>query len=346
MGFDLSLLGVKKNIPRVDFREYSGMFQAESKFGKTQFAALLPNSILVAFEKGYDAQVINYIDCCDDNGWEKFIEFIDKLEENREAIGNNIKLIVIDTLEECYRAAEPYMLKKETIKDGVRYTKIGDIPYGQGYNLKDEYFRKQIKRLYNLGFKPIYLTHVEIKTIRPKDKNKEPYDIYVPTIPDRCAKIIYPEVSYIIHGKRDVIDGKRVRVLQVQGNDETVAGNRVYFDEDIVFDTEEEAIEKFEKKFKEMIQQRLIKNGINDDIVELAKKQDEEKTKEVKENLVQIRELPNTVKEIKEIMKKRLTEKSIDNAKILSILGKYNFNSPNDIDDLEAAKKILDELKA
>lgn len=32
---DLSFLGVKKNIPSVNFTDYSGVFQAEPKFGVT-----------------------------------------------------------------------------------------------------------------------------------------------------------------------------------------------------------------------------------------------------------------------------------------------------------------------
>jgi hypothetical protein len=347
MAFDLSKLGVKQNVPKVQFQEYSGLFQAESKFGKTQFAALMPKSILVAFEKGYEAQVINYIDCTEhDTGWDKFIEFIDSLEENREAIGNEIKLIIIDTAEESYRSVEPYTIRKARIDDGVStYKKLGDIPYGAGYSLKDDHFRKQIKRIYELGFRPLYLTHVELKTVRPKDKNKEPYDIYVPTIPERCAKIIYPEVSYIMHGKRDVVDGKKVRVLQVQGNDETVAGNRVYFDEDIIFDSEEEAIVKFEAKFKEMVKQRLVKAGIKDDVDELAVKQEKEKEAEVKSSLEKMRELPTTIKGIKTIMKQGLKDKKLDNNSILSALGKYELKSPDDIPDVETAKKILNDFE-
>lgn len=36
MSFDLSLLGVKKNIPSVNFTDYSGIFQAPPKFGVTK----------------------------------------------------------------------------------------------------------------------------------------------------------------------------------------------------------------------------------------------------------------------------------------------------------------------
>ena len=342
MGFDFSKLGVKKNIPKVDFREYSGLIQSESKWGKTQLVATLPNTILVAFEKGYDAQVLDFIDCCGDDGWDKFVVFINNLVENREEIGNEIRLIALDTLEEMYSAVEPYMLKKESIKDKVKYAKIGDIPYGAGYALKDDYFRKEIKRIYNLGFRPIYLTHVEMKTVKPKDGDS--YNVYVPTVPERCSKIVYPEVSYIIHGKRDTVDGKKVRVLQVQGNDETVAGNRVYFDENIVFDSEEEAVEKFDAKFKEMIKQRLVKAGITEDIDSIAKKQEAEKSIEVKESLQKIKELPELIKEIKKLMKELITTKKIDNAGVVAILRTNSLETPDSIVDVETAKVILEAL--
>lgn len=52
MGFDLSKLGVIKNIPRVNFTEYSGILSAPPKWGKTTMASMYPNAILLAFEKG------------------------------------------------------------------------------------------------------------------------------------------------------------------------------------------------------------------------------------------------------------------------------------------------------
>lgn len=33
MGFDLSKLGVEKNVPQVNFLSYTGIFQAPEKFG-------------------------------------------------------------------------------------------------------------------------------------------------------------------------------------------------------------------------------------------------------------------------------------------------------------------------
>lgn len=340
-----SLLGIKTNIPKVSIWEYSGLFFAESKFGKTQLVSLLPKCTLVAFEKGYDAQVVDYKDCTGADAWEKFIEFVDLLEENREVIGNDLKLIAIDTLEEAYRACEPYMLRKESIKDGERYVNIGDIPYGNGYSRKDEYFRKQFKRLYALGLKPIYLTHVKVKTIKPKDKSQEPYDTYVPTVPDRCLEIIYPEVSYIIRGHREVIDGERTRVLQIQGTENATTGSRVYIEGNIPFKHELEAIEKLEIQFKQAIQKKLIEKGIKDDVDELEVKQDAEKLVEVKETLKKINELPNVIKEIKETMKLMLSNKTITNTQLLKILKENKVDSPDNINDIDIANNILTTLQ-
>ena len=343
MGFDLSKLGVKTNIPKVDFREYSGLFQAQTKFGKTQFAAMMPKSILVAFEKGYDAQVVNYIDCTSDkDGWNNFIDLIDNLEDNREEIANDIKLIIIDTLEECYRKTESYMLKKEGHKDGKKYETISDIAHGNGYIRKDDYFRKQIKRLYDLGFKPLYLTHSELKTVRPKDRNIEPYDIYVPTIPNRCATIVYPEVSYIINGRRDTKNGKPIRVLQVQGNEETIVGNRVYFDEDIFFESEEEAIEKFENKFKEMVKNRLLKHGIKEDVEKLAKKQEKEKMEQVKQYIKESKVFDNSdlVEKIKDMTKLLNKPQQVEAMEILKLNKITSLKDPDKLSGVDLVKAL------
>jgi hypothetical protein len=69
------------------------------------------------------------------------------LENNREEIGNVIKLIAIDTLEEAYRACEYYTLKIAGRRDEVIYKTLSDGAYGTLYQEKDDNFRKQIKRL-------------------------------------------------------------------------------------------------------------------------------------------------------------------------------------------------------
>jgi hypothetical protein len=292
MGFDLGKLGVKRNIPKVNFLEYTGIFEAPEKFGKTALASLFPKSILLAAEVGYKAQVLDYKNI---TKWDDFVEFIDLLEENREEIGEDIQTIVIDTIDELHPMAAPYMLKKQSIKDKTRYLDVKDVPYGQGWNYWDQEFKSQIKRIHNLGFSILYLTHSIVKQVKPK--NGEPYDVYKSTMSDRCAAIVYPACDYIIHGERRMIEenGKNVlkRALVVRGNDEAVAGNRVYFDEDIIFDTEEEAMAKFQEKFLEGIQRNLAKAKVSVDISQLSKQQEVERQERVKEYIETVKETPS-----------------------------------------------------
>lgn len=341
----LSLIGAKRNIPKVDFKDYSGLLQGTVKIGKSTFAALIPQTIVVSFEKGVDDKVVDTVDCTGEDGWLDFIEFLDKLEDNREAIGNEIKLIAIDTVETAYEATTPYMLKKEGIKDGKVYKSIGDIPHGKGYVAKDEYFKEQIKRIYNLGFRPLYITHVAYKTIRPKNPNEQPYEVLVPTIPDRLSAIITPEVSYILHMKNTVVDGEKTRVLQLLGTEEIEAGSRVHIDHDIPFDTEQEAVEKFSEAWEEVIAQRLRKAGIKDDIDHLKAKQDEERINTALENLKK----PNssaefsTPKDLSDYVKTLIADKKITQKRVVKILKDQGYEGFNDIspEDLDTLAEII-----
>jgi hypothetical protein len=281
MAFDISKLGVKKNIPKVDFKAYSGLLCAPPKFGKTTIASMFPNSVICAFEMGIRGQAVNYVETFT---WEALIEFVDQLEENRAEIADNISTIVFDTINKAEEVIEPYILKKQGRLDGKKYTKPTEIPFGGFYTAKDREMRIQIDRIERMGFTILYLTHSRLKTVTTK--SGEQYDIYISAMSDRCEKFIYPSVDYILFGENRMIDdgigGKTLkRVLISNSQEDATAGNRVHFKEDIVFDTEEEAIDKFQKQFRKVIEERLKKAGVTQSIDEIAMQQAEERKKEI-----------------------------------------------------------------
>lgn len=279
MTFDLSILGVVKNIPKVNFTDYSGIMVAEPKFGKTTTASKFPNSIIVPFENGTKGQVANVLQ--DIRSWKDFIQFISKLEENREAIGSSIQTIVFDTVNKAYDMAEPYTLALLSRQDGKKYAKPKDVPHGGFYPERDKVFTREIDRITKLGFSILFLSHSKVKTIRPK--NGEAYDVYSSTMPDRLDAIVNPLVDFIIYGERRVIDGEATRVLVTKGTEMSATGGRVRLDEDIVFDTEDEAMEKYQAEFKKRVVQLLEAEGITEDFDSISKRQEEEKMAEVKE---------------------------------------------------------------
>lgn len=349
MAFDITKIGVKKNIPKVNFLEYTGIFEAPEKFGKTAFASLYPNAILVASEKGYMAQVMNVKDV---HIWDDFVEFLDSLEEHREEIGNDIQTIIIDTVDELYPMAVPYVCRMQGIRDKTTYKEIKDIPFGQGWNYHDAEFKRQIKRIHAMGFTLLYLTHSTVKQIKPK--NGEAYDVYKSTMSDRCANIVYPACDFIIHGERrkvEVAKGKHEmkRVLTVRGSDEAVAGSRVSFDDDVVFDTEEEAMEKFQAKFKEGIIRNLEKAGIKTDFETLAEQQMKEKQEEIQNFIKEKKSQQDPevlIKEIEALAKKLpKTKQTKAGVEIKNILGDSNFRKFISEEDVPKLLEVIEMLK-
>lgn len=276
----LDMIGVGQSIPRVNFTEHIGLLIAPPKWGKTTMGSLLPNSVFFPFEKGEGSAVIqNKLKKL--NTWEDFVFFINVFEMNREKFGNSIGIGVIDTVNKMYSMCEEYILRIEGKKDGTNYKNLGDIPHGKGYPSKDKEFIKQLDRLTKLGIKPFFITHSKDKTIRPK--NGEPYEVSSTTMDDRLSAIIFPLVDYIIIGdKKNIInedtgDNKMTRVLVV--SDDTgmavASGGRNYINTNIPFDTESEAIEKFQEVFQEGIKKKLLDRGITKDFDEIVKEQKE-----------------------------------------------------------------------
>lgn len=343
MSFDLSLLGVKKNVPKIDFREYTGMFAAPPKFGKTTFATKYPNAIILATEVGYKAKVANIKNIVT---WDDFVEFIDLLEEHREEIGDSIQTIVIDTVDELFNQTASYVCRQKSIQDNTSYKEIKDIPYGQGWGYWDKEFKDQLDRIFHMGFTLFYLTHTELKTIKPK--NGEPYEVYVSTMPDRCKKIIEPACDYILWGERRFIteNGVRVpkRVIVGKANEMAVAGSRVFLNEDIVFDTEDEAMEKFQKLFRQGIEEELREHGITD-FEKIEKEQKAERQERIERHMKELREDLNLAKEriVKEVTKQMESGKSGE--WVMAILNKHGVDNPKEIQDIKVANAILNDLK-
>jgi hypothetical protein len=347
MAFDLSKIGVKKNIPKVNFTSYSGLFVAPPKFGKTTTASKFPNAVIIPFEDGVKGQVANVAE--DISNWDDFLEFIDRLEEFREEIGDDIQTLVFDTVNKAYDMCEPYTLSKLSIADKKHYFKPSDVPHGQFYPARDKHFTQSIDRILSLGFSILFLSHSKVKTIRPKDS--EPYDVYSSTMGDRLEAIINPLVDFMLYGEQRNVEGLKKRALITKGNEMAVAtGNRVHIEEDIIFDTEEEAMDKYQEQFKKTVMERLRKAGVTDSFESISQKQQEEKMEEVKKYIQEKKSVEKTPEElhaeIQEIASSLPKTKVTKGQKVIvDILGSVNFKTSNDIAKLEEVVVALKELK-
>lgn len=342
MAYDLSKLGIKQNIPKVNFTDYCGLLISEPKWGKTTIASMYPNAVIVPFEEGYMATVSNVAENV--KTWDDFVSFVNDLEDNRAEIGDSIKTIVFDTVNKAYDKCELFTLKLLSKLDGKKYVRTRDVPHGAFWSERDRQFTLQVDRLLAMGFMPLFITHSELETITPE--NGQPYEKYSSTMPDRLEKIINPLVSYIMYGERKKIDdglGNQIskRALVVNSNDMMTAGSRVRLDGDILFDTEEEGMAKFQAEFKKMIQEKLTKAGIKEDIDKLSKKQAKEKMEQVEKYIEIAKSIPaeEMIEKIKAGFAKTTEEVKTKAKEIMKI------NSIKSFEELESAKlEIIKEV--
>lgn len=308
---------------------------------KTTTASKFPNSVIVPFEIGTKAQVVNVAKTVKD--WASFIKFVDGLEQNREAIGNQIETIVFDTVNKAYEKCEAYTLRRLSISDKKKYVQMSDVAHGKAYQTKDKYFIEQIDRILALGFNILFISHMKVKTVRPK--NGDPYDVYSSTMPDRLEAIINPLVDFILNGEKRMIDGVEKRVLITKGNSMADAGGRVVIDEDIIFDTEDEAITRYQELFRGSIQNKLNEAGIKRDLDEIAKEQREEKMNDVREYIEKSNSQDGIIAEIDNAIKDMSKEQQTElKTRYKEELGSVNYKKYDDIDKVEKALEIAKEI--
>lgn len=78
---DIDLLGLEPHKVSRDLRGYSVFFFGEPKSGKTTIASKFPNSLLLAFEKGYNA--LAGVMAQPINSWAEFLKVCKQLKDDK-----------------------------------------------------------------------------------------------------------------------------------------------------------------------------------------------------------------------------------------------------------------------
>lgn len=212
---DIDILSLEPHKVSRDLRGYSVFFYGEPKSGKTTIASKFPNSLLLAFEKGYNtlagvlAQPIN--------SWAEFLKVIKQLKD--EKVKEKFATIIIDTTDIAYSYCEKYVCQA----NGV--TAVGDLAYGKGYALVGAEFDEKLRSIVQMGYGIVLISHATDKTF--KDEAGVEYNKIVPTL-DKRANNIVARMADIIGYSRAVTDDKGVNktMLFIRGTQRFEAGSR------------------------------------------------------------------------------------------------------------------------
>lgn len=153
----INVLNIQPNQPRAVIYDYVILLYGVGKAGKTSlfyelaktdYIGGLDKALLIAFESGYKA--LKDIHAQDISDWKQFQQLVDQLVEHADQV--SYKWLGLDTLDYLYQYAVEYVVKRERIaRKDAKIKAIGDIPWGQGYQMVSDEIDKQLKRLQHAG---------------------------------------------------------------------------------------------------------------------------------------------------------------------------------------------------
>lgn len=242
----LDILNIEPHKVSRDLRGYCVMLYGDIKTGKTTTATKFPNSLLLAFEKGYNA--IPGVIAQPINSWGEFKKVARQLKKDEAKA--RYETIIIDTADIAYEYAEKYILNQ----NGAQ--KMKDIEYGAGYGMVEREFDENMRDIVKMGYGLVFISHSQDKVF--KDENGEEYNQITTTLDKRGHKVttrMTDILGYVKNMDATETDPAHVRMF-MRGTPRYVAGSRFEFmDNSIVFNYEnlvgaiEKAVDKLEESY-------------------------------------------------------------------------------------------------
>ena len=224
----MGLLDIKPHQVSRDLRGYSVFLYGAPKTGKTTIACQFPGALLLAFEKGYatiaGAMVYPV------NSWSEFKKLF--VEFKDPAVKERYQTVVIDTADIAYSYCEKYICTRESDAKHS-YQNVADIPYGKGYSMAMDEFDECIRKILQLGYGLVIISHDQDKTM--KNENGEEYNQIVPTL-DKRARLVCERTCDIIGYCREVEDqeGHKTVRMFMRETSRYVAGSRFKYTPDSI----------------------------------------------------------------------------------------------------------------
>jgi hypothetical protein len=187
----------EKSIPENDLSKVAFMIYGEAGIGKTSLSAQFPNSLIVAFEKGYKALPVYAIDSPD---WVTALKIKQKLTTEQHKFKN----IVIDTANIAYkRCSEDFCINNEI-------SHIQDFGYGKGYDMVYSEFSRFFSDIYLNDMGVIAIAHSKI--VEEKYENGTTDHKTVPDLTGQALTFFKESIDVCIYCR--YIKDKRYMQLQ------------------------------------------------------------------------------------------------------------------------------------
>lgn len=217
-----SLLDIKPHVVSRDLRGYSILFYGAPKSGKTTIATRFPNSLLLAFELGYNA--LPGVKAKPMKNWRDMKTTLKELED--EQVKQIFSNIIIDTGDLAYDYCEKYVCNQNEVND------ISDLPFGKGYSLAMKEFDEAIRTILRLGYGCIIISHATDKTF--KDSSGVEFNQIVPTISNKGRLVCERTCDIIAYSREVEVENGLKTMLFMRGTPRFIAGSRFKYTPDMI----------------------------------------------------------------------------------------------------------------
>lgn len=199
MGFDL--LNLEPTKVSRDLSGYITYIYGVPKVGKTTFGTQMPKSLLIAFEKGYNA--LGGIKAVDINTWGEFKALMRELK--KPEVQEVYKSLIIDTIDVAAALCDKYICNQLGIEN------LGDGGWTvNGWAKYKKEFEDAFRSLTMMGYAVLFISHSQDKSFKKKDGTE--YNQVVPTAQKSVNDIAKAMAD--IYACADIVNGERKLILR------------------------------------------------------------------------------------------------------------------------------------
>lgn len=211
----INLMALEPHKVSRDLSGYLIYIYGAPKVGKTTLGSQLPSPLLLAFERGYNA--IPGILAQDIMTWADMRATLRELK--KPEVKERFKSIIVDTVDLAAVLCDKYVCAQNDVDS------IGQIPYGQGWNLLKREFEDVFKTIAQLGYAVCFISHEKEVPFKRQDGTE--YTQIRPSVGNTYNNIVENMVD--IYGRMHTVieDGaSRVKITLRSGDGTISAGGR------------------------------------------------------------------------------------------------------------------------
>lgn len=210
--------------------------------GKTTLGSQFPKALILGYEQGTNA--LNNVYVQPIKNWTDWKQVAQQLIKKKDKLQEKFENIIIDTVDSAWDLCVKYVCSNEGVE------RLGDIPWGGGYDMAKKEFQNLFRELTFAGYGIVFISHSTEKTF--KDEKGEEYQQIAPALPQRPYDIVNKMVDIIGYIREvNLEDGTSKRYIFFRGTKYFFAKSRfkyiepkVEFNYNAIVDALYDAIDK------------------------------------------------------------------------------------------------------